>query len=164
MARRKSRQRGREAELLTASVYTKASGEKVSFQPGSGSRWHRKGDLISRTHLIEVKSFSSPTVVIRRRTLERLAKQAAQAGRIPLLSVVSCGRAWAVVEASQVPDLPLFLQAGREQISFRTQELDIYLISLQKDGKTPVIGLSFEGSSKRYALTDFNTYANLQGS
>lgn len=158
MARRKVRQRGHEAEAITASVYTKASGEKVSFQPGSGNRWHSKGDLISKTHLIEVKSFSNPQVIIRRKTLEKIAKQAARTGRIPLLSVVHGGRAWAVVDASQVPELPICLKAGKEQISFKPHDLDLRLLSLEEAGKPPFIGIMFQGSCRSYAVTYFDAY------
>lgn len=164
MARRKSRQRGHEAEALTAKVYTKASGENAWFQPGSGNRWHSKGDLISKTHLIEVKSFTRPTVTIRRKTLEKIAKQAARAGRIPLLSIVHGDRAWAVTEAWQAPESSLVVQAGKEQISFYPRDLDLYLMKLEKDELPPVIEIRFSGSDKRYALMCFETYADWQRS
>lgn len=158
MARRKSRQRGHEAEALTARVYTKASGEQASFQPGSGNRWHSKGDLISKTHLIEVKSFLHPPLIVRRKTLEKIAKQAARAGRIPLLSVVCGERAWAVVDASQAPEPPVLLKAGKEQISLRPYDLDLRLFSLEEAGQPPFIGIVFEGSHRRYAVTHFDAY------
>lgn len=158
MQRRKSRQQGRKAELQVAKVYTEASGVQVSFQPGSGNRWHRQGDLLSQTHLIEVKSFNGSAIVIRRRTLEKLAKQAARSGRIPLLSLVHQQGTWAVVEAVQVPEPRVWRVGGEKQLSFDPFALNAGIEYERRQGHLPALGFSFAGDSRKYAVLRLDDY------
>lgn len=55
--------------------------------PGSGARWHSKGDLKSSTELVEVKATTKKSYVLKLATLEKIEAEAAAQDRDPSLII-----------------------------------------------------------------------------
>ena len=75
------RQRWRAAEKAVAVL---ADGK---IQPGSGNQWHAKGDVKSAVNLLQVKSTSAKSYVLKLDDLRTIEQQALEADRQPRLVV-----------------------------------------------------------------------------
>lgn len=54
-----------------------AKRENGRVQPASGAAWHSKGDVVSKTHLVQVKSTEKKSYTLKLSDMELIEQQAA---------------------------------------------------------------------------------------
>ena len=94
-----------QAEMLVAEL------EGGEIQPGSGNSYHqdRKGDVKSKTALIEVKSTSKGSFSLPRSVVASIITRAERIDREPRIAVVFCSAGSMTVHRASAYDLePLF--------------------------------------------------------
>ena len=81
-------------------------------QPGSGSTWNRKGDVKTKTTLIENKRTDAKSITLKAADLEKIWREAWAENRLPLLCFEVGGKGYVVLTDDDYLDLTRTTGAG----------------------------------------------------
>jgi hypothetical protein len=74
-------------------------------QPGSGSQWNRKGDVVTPILLIENKYRGNNSLTLKALALQTICDQATAEGRVPALVIELDGREYVLFTKDDVLEL-----------------------------------------------------------
>ena len=74
-------------------------------QPGSGSGWSRKGDVVTPLLLIENKFTGNNSIVLKALALQKICDEATAEGRVPALVIELAGKEYVLFAKDDVLEL-----------------------------------------------------------
>lgn len=84
-----------------------ASSHQGRVQPGSGAFWSRKGDVKTKTTLVENKRTDAKGITLKATDLNKIWTEAVSEGLVPVLQFDVGGRAWVAIPEADYLELQM---------------------------------------------------------